>query len=312
MTARRRSEPFAPTPRMEGPPGIDWTQAAPECPACLRTWVAADLPTGALLSRRTHAALVAAVLAISSTAPTAVLAASHPHHGGHKGLHDSDPGDTGVSLPVSDSPPAPGAPEPDPPEADPESPDPGTSEVPQPVVGESGPEAPGDGGAVPDQPAPDDENPAPQAPYPPPTSATQPTPPAEPSTATSAPPAVTGAPHGLRAQRHIIMVRADSHRSRTLPSRQTMRPVTSGSTGRTVAIGAVAAAVRADRTQLGDRSYVVRPGDSLWSIATDLLGGRASSARIAAEVQRLWQLNRERIGSGDPDVLLTGTHLTLR
>jgi hypothetical protein len=50
----------------------------------------------------------------------------------------------------------------------------------------------------------------------------------------------------------------------------------------------------------------------LWSIAGDLLGRHASRARIAAKVQDVWQLNRERIGSGDPDVLPAGTKLTFR
>jgi hypothetical protein len=50
----------------------------------------------------------------------------------------------------------------------------------------------------------------------------------------------------------------------------------------------------------------------LWSIAGDLLGRHASRARIAAKVQDVWQINRERIGSGDPDVLPAGTELTFR
>ena len=62
----------------------------------------------------------------------------------------------------------------------------------------------------------------------------------------------------------------------------------------------------------GDRRHLVVAGESLWSIATDLLGGEASSARIAAEVTRLWELNRARIGTGDADILPVGTRLTLR
>ncbi len=62
----------------------------------------------------------------------------------------------------------------------------------------------------------------------------------------------------------------------------------------------------------GDRSHVVRPGESLWSIASDLLGEDASTARIAREVNRLWELNRSRIATGDPDLLTIGTKLVLR
>jgi LysM domain-containing protein len=60
------------------------------------------------------------------------------------------------------------------------------------------------------------------------------------------------------------------------------------------------------------RVYVVQQGDSLWSIAKRLLGADASPARIAWEVDRLWSLNRERIATGDPDLLHVGTELRLR
>ena len=55
-----------------------------------------------------------------------------------------------------------------------------------------------------------------------------------------------------------------------------------------------------------------RPGESLWSIASDLLGDDASVARIAREVNRLWELNGDHIGTGDPDLLMVGTKLALR
>ena len=53
-------------------------------------------------------------------------------------------------------------------------------------------------------------------------------------------------------------------------------------------------------------------GESLWSIANDLLGDRASAARIAREVNRLWELNSDRIATGDRDLLMVGTRLALR
>src|SRR5262245_55582600 len=89
MTASHRSYPHA---RSDGPPGIDWTEPAPDCPACWRAWLTADRPTAPLPSRRTHAARAAATLALTSTAPAVVLA-SEPqhHHGSRAGLHDSDP-----------------------------------------------------------------------------------------------------------------------------------------------------------------------------------------------------------------------------
>jgi hypothetical protein len=56
---------------------------------------------------------------------------------------------------------------------------------------------------------------------------------------------------------------------------------------------------------------VVLRGESLWSIAGDLLGDGASPARVAREVNRLWQLNDDRIGTGDRDLLMAGTKLEL-
>ena len=62
----------------------------------------------------------------------------------------------------------------------------------------------------------------------------------------------------------------------------------------------------------GSRFYIVQPGDSLWSIARRLLGGDPSAGRIAREVSRLWTLNRPRIATGDPNLLMVGTRLELR
>ena len=62
----------------------------------------------------------------------------------------------------------------------------------------------------------------------------------------------------------------------------------------------------------GDRTHTVLAGESLWAIATDLLGRDATPAAVAREVHRLWQLNRDRIATGDPDLLMVGTRLVLR
>jgi nucleoid-associated protein YgaU len=58
-------------------------------------------------------------------------------------------------------------------------------------------------------------------------------------------------------------------------------------------------------------SYRVRPGDSLWSIARRQLGPQATNGQLARQVNRLWELNEERIGTGDPSMLHVGTVLTL-
>lgn len=61
----------------------------------------------------------------------------------------------------------------------------------------------------------------------------------------------------------------------------------------------------------GRRTHVVRRGESLWSIATAQLGGQPGPARVAEEVQRLWSMNAEIIGTGDPDLLLVGQEIRL-
>jgi hypothetical protein len=55
----------------------------------------------------------------------------------------------------------------------------------------------------------------------------------------------------------------------------------------------------------------VRPGESLWSIATALLPSGAGNVEIVAKVHRLWRLNAARIGTGDPNLILVGTRLRL-
>jgi nucleoid-associated protein YgaU len=57
---------------------------------------------------------------------------------------------------------------------------------------------------------------------------------------------------------------------------------------------------------------VVEPGQSLWAIAESLFGGSASVAQVAFKVDRLWQLNAARIGSGNPDLIFPGLRLRLK
>jgi hypothetical protein len=66
------------------------------------------------------------------------------------------------------------------------------------------------------------------------------------------------------------------------------------------------------RNLAGKDTYVVRPGDCLWQIAADLLGPRAGTQAIEEEVGRLWRLNEDRIGTGDPSLIYAGTELRLR
>jgi LysM repeat protein len=53
---------------------------------------------------------------------------------------------------------------------------------------------------------------------------------------------------------------------------------------------------------------VVRPGDTLWGIAAEHLGGHPRAAVVAAEWPRWWAANRVVIGS-DPDLIHPGQRL---
>lgn len=73
-------------------------------------------------------------------------------------------------------------------------------------------------------------------------------------------------------------------------------------------------AVSADpgRSLVGKDTYVVRKGDCLWHIASRLLPVGADTDAVEDEVERLWRLNEERIGTGDPSLIYAGTELRLR
>jgi resuscitation-promoting factor RpfA len=58
-------------------------------------------------------------------------------------------------------------------------------------------------------------------------------------------------------------------------------------------------------------TYRVQPGDSLWRIAARHLGPDATTAKTAREVNRLWELNQQRIGTGNPDLIFPGQTLTM-
>lgn len=58
--------------------------------------------------------------------------------------------------------------------------------------------------------------------------------------------------------------------------------------------------------------HVITPGETLWSIASERVGSHANVAAIAREVQRLWELNATRIGTGSPDLVRAGQTINLR
>jgi Domain of unknown function (DUF4397)/LysM domain len=58
-------------------------------------------------------------------------------------------------------------------------------------------------------------------------------------------------------------------------------------------------------------SVVVRPGDSLWSIARRLTGPSASNEQVAKKLVAVWDMNAKRIGTGDPNLIFPGQRLVL-
>jgi LysM domain len=59
-----------------------------------------------------------------------------------------------------------------------------------------------------------------------------------------------------------------------------------------------------------DTRLIVRPGDSLWTIAGDRLQPDASPEQIGYEIERIVELNRNLLGS-NPDMILPGQELLL-
>jgi hypothetical protein len=320
----------------------------PECPVCRDDRVFGELPRDAIVGRRTQALLTAGVLAVSSAAPTAAFgapsdqeregtAAPEESTADPAGDPDFDPGGESTDLPFDVGPPQEAAPLPDP-EAD-------TGPLEQePVTDEDAPMA--DGGDQAGAPGPEGQ-PAPPRPgtaapppsTPPPLPATSQTPVAAQPAPVPVAPTATPSASGLQAEvpaRGRTRVKPAQRRqpSTGLPSEAISpapapepalvrhpAPVTtttqpSESTATYIAEQAWTSSSASDGDHrpatASDRFHVVRPGESLWSIAGDLLGRHASLARIAREVNRLWELNSDRIGTGDPDLLRVGTKLALR
>jgi nucleoid-associated protein YgaU len=302
----------------------------PDCPRCRAERLAGSLAADSLVSRRGQAALAAGLLAFSTGAAPALAQVPEPDQvqevtpgGEPPGLEpDFDPG--GEDTFDYDTAPVPGGPEAGGQEDEGMGP---------PV--ETEPTTDPDAGLLLEQeqapaPAPPASEPVPApTPAPPPAPAAPVTPPPEPPAAELEQPARQPEPRQPEERKaperppktHEVERRpgigtsptpespAPVAQAVTSPAPPTTAPVSEPSPPTTAPVSQPGEPAR---QPMSGPTYTVRAGDSLWSIARRLLGTGASNGQIAREVNRLWQLNKDRIGTGDPRLIHIGTELRLR
>ena len=279
----------------------------PSCPVCRRDRLAGSLDGDEIVSRSTQAALAAGLLVFSGVGAPAAAVASGPDEevdGAAEVVASPDPGTDidetatgwtdGGAAPVEDEPaavvpePEGVAPEPTPREA---------AEEPVIAATEGEPVA---------------QEPEPVAVAAPPTA--PPTAPVEPTASDGI--GVDTADSAKRERQTKRSKSAVKPRVVFAPAPVVApAPIVSPAPRSATTVRVVAGSNQSNlvvRASSGGRFHVVQRGESLWSIATDRLGERAGAVQIAREVDRLWQLNEDRIGSGGPDLLYAGTRLRLR
>jgi hypothetical protein len=303
----------------------------PDCPRCagrLRDELARDKPSWL----RTKATVAAGVLALSSALPPSAAVATAPAAQQEETSTvpgeepDFDPGgddsfQTELDLPAggdqnddSEGPPLQSDPDTDPDvEVDAEAP---PAPEPLPPPASAAPEPPPTG-------LPPTLTVPPVAPVPP-----SPAPPAAPTPATPVVPAPSeqradNAPRADKVAERRTAERPDHlpppaqapTGAPAVPATSPVAqadPVVATSVAAPEPSGAAGAGTPPAGGRIAADSYRVVSGDSLWSIARRILGGEASNSQLAEEVTRLWVLNDQRIGTGDPDLLHVGTLLRLR
>jgi LysM domain len=288
----------------------------PSCPIC-RSRLVGTAPTDEVLSPRIRAALAAGVLALSATAPVATAAAQEgaPVAAGGDSADSagSDPGGASTDLPDSPEPTAEPAPASD--DAGGQQDD-ASADVTDPVVdhgddSSSSPSTPPPSStpAAP-TPVPAASAPAPTAPAPSAPAPTTSTPPAARPRPTSVPTASAVVRRDRRVHVGVVYVRR-SHRVRHMTALAAPAELGTAATQVTRRPKPMAFIETGGLRHDAD-THVVQPGESLWFIAARVVGRRATPAQIAREVHRLWTLNKGRIRTGDPDLLMVGTRLVLR
>lgn len=295
----------------------------PGCPVCQQTRLAGALPRGGLMTTRTQAALATGVIAVSAIMPAAALAAEQEqeHEGtapttqtvgtGPENATGFDPGGGGTTLPEA----TPNVPQPPaPPEAEPPTVESTNTDQTDTVVDG------GDGSGVKTPPAippPVAPTSTPPSPTPAPLAGTAPEEPPAPATAPGPPapvPGDTSGPPVVDDKQPVPARRPSSHGKEpgTRPVASTATPPAPLAAPQLGPVSRSTQPSPGPAARPGDRTHTVQPGESLWAIASDLLGAEATPAQIARKVHRLWEMNHDRIGTGDPDLLMIGTELSLR
>jgi hypothetical protein len=160
------------------------------------------------------------------------------------------------------------------------------------------------------------------APTPPVAQAIPPTPAQSPIVASlpSELPAVAPQTPKLASAEHLRPVIRDMQRPWTRPGRATIpaaRIIVPVPSTTSIASTPATTTTATKSARTAGRWYTLADGDSLWTIAARLLGlpqdsTKENNARIQAEVDRLWNLNAARIGTGDPSKINAGTRIRLR
>lgn len=114
----------------------------------------------------------------------------------------------------------------------------------------------------------------------------------------------TGLVVGTAGERARIVVFAD----RTLPAAPAHPPRAAEKAS--AARPRATIAHRAPAAGHSAHSVAVHRGDSLWSIARRQVGAGASNERVQQEVRRLWAANARKVGTGDPNLIFPGQHLS--
>jgi len=308
----------------------------PDCPIC-GTRLQGASPTTALIPARVKGGIAACTVAVATIAPAGMLqpasgiAASGAPGGASKASADGDdlpdtppPGGNEPEVKTPGPGPASGSATAEPTD------DAGSDAAAGGESGEEGGSAEGGGSAgaatppatsapAPTVPAATAPGPTAAAPVPVPAAAVpSPVPPAPapsvvPGPAPVAhPPALHRAPSRSPAPnpRHATPAASSSAPTTEVPTAS--EPVAAPdpeSSAATEESSAPASPARAARSASG--VHTVSAGESLWSIARDRLGGRASNSDIAREVHRLWALNAQKIRSGQPDLIPVGLKLRI-